>query len=57
VRRPGRATVARLGLGAAAAALSTAATLRVRESALTPWAAYRVALAGAIVVADHGRSS
>jgi undecaprenyl-diphosphatase len=54
-RRPGRETVARLALGAAAAALSTAATLRIRESALKPWAAYRVGLAVVIVWQDRGR--
>jgi undecaprenyl-diphosphatase len=54
-RRPGRDTVARLALGAAAAALSTAATLRIRESALKPWAAYRVGLAVVIVWQDRGR--
>jgi undecaprenyl-diphosphatase len=54
-RRPGRDSVARLGLGAAAAALSTAATLRIRESALKPWAAYRVGLAVVIVWQDRGR--
>jgi undecaprenyl-diphosphatase len=53
-RRPGRDSVARLALGAAAAALSTAATLRVRESALKPWAVYRVALAALIVARDRG---
>jgi undecaprenyl-diphosphatase len=52
-RRPGRESVARLALGAAAAAVSTAATLRVRESALKPWAAYRVALAALIVARDR----
>jgi hypothetical protein len=51
-RRPGRDAVARLAIGAAAAALSTAATLRLRESALKPWAAYRVALAALIVARD-----
>jgi undecaprenyl-diphosphatase len=54
-RRPGRDTVARLALGAGAAALSTAATLRIRESALKPWAAYRVGLAVVIVWQDRGR--
>jgi undecaprenyl-diphosphatase len=54
-RRPGRDTVARLALGASAAALSTAATLRVHESALKPWAAYRVALAALIVADDVSR--
>jgi undecaprenyl-diphosphatase len=52
-RRPGRATIERLAFGAAAAALSTAATLRLRESALKPWAAYRVALAALIVARDR----
>ena len=52
-RRPEGESVARLALGAAAAALSTAATLRVRESALKPWAAYRVALAALIVARDR----
>jgi undecaprenyl-diphosphatase len=54
-RRPGRETVARLALGAGAAAISTAATLRVRESALKPWAAYRAGLAVGIVWQDRGR--
>jgi undecaprenyl-diphosphatase len=54
-RRPGRETVALLALGAAAATLSTAATLRVRESALKPWAVYRLALAVVIVCQDRGR--
>jgi undecaprenyl-diphosphatase len=54
-RRPAREEVLRLGLGAAAAALSSAATLRVRESAVKPWAVYRTALAVVIVWQDRGR--
>jgi len=54
-RRPGGETVRVLAAAAAAAALSTAATLRVRESSLGVWAAYRAALAVVVVWQDRGR--
>ena len=54
-RRPRREEVVRLGLGAAAAAVSTALTMRVRETSLRPWAAYRTALAVFIVWQDRDR--
>jgi undecaprenyl-diphosphatase len=54
-RRPGREPIVRLGLGAAAAAASTAATLRVPQGSLRAWAAYRAALAVVIVWQDRDR--
>jgi undecaprenyl-diphosphatase len=54
-RRPPRATLVTLALGAGAAAASTAATLWVTESGLRVWAAYRAALAVVIVWQDRGR--
>jgi undecaprenyl-diphosphatase len=54
-RRPGAETVRALATAAAAAAVSTAATLRLRESSLRTWAAYRVALAVVVVWQDRGR--
>ena len=54
-RRPGRESMARLALGAAAAVVSTAMTLRLRESGLKRWAAYRAALAVVIVWQDRDR--
>ncbi len=54
-RRPAGETVRTLATAAAAAALSTAATLRVRESSLRVWAAYRAALAVVVVWQDRGR--
>jgi undecaprenyl-diphosphatase len=56
-RRPDRRALAALGTGAAAAALSTAAALRLERAAtpLAAWAAYRAALAAAILVADGRR--
>jgi undecaprenyl-diphosphatase len=54
-RRPGRETVARLALGAAAAALSTAATTRFRDTSITGWALYRLGVAVVIVWQDRGR--
>jgi len=54
-RRPDRETVARLALGAAAAALSTGAAMRLHDTALKRWAAYRAALAVVIVWQDRGR--
>jgi undecaprenyl-diphosphatase len=57
-RRPSRATLAALGAGAAAAALSTAAALRLDQGGTVPpwgWAAYRTALAVVIVCQDRSR--
>jgi undecaprenyl-diphosphatase len=54
-RRPGRETVTGLALGALAAALSTRAAIRLHDTALRGWAAYRVALAVVIVWQDRGR--
>jgi len=54
-RRPDRATVARLALGAAAAAVSTAAALRLHDTSLRGWAVYRVGLAVVVVCQDRGR--
>jgi undecaprenyl-diphosphatase len=58
-RRPPRPTIAALGAGAAAAAASTAAALRLERAAtpLTTWAAYRTVLATTIltVCQDRGR--
>jgi undecaprenyl-diphosphatase len=54
-RQPGAETVRVLATAAAAAALSTAATLRVRESSLRVWAVYRAALAVVVVWQDRGR--
>ena len=57
-RRPDRATLAALGAGAAAAAVSTAAALRLEQGGTVPpwvWAAYRTALAVGIVCQDRGR--
>jgi undecaprenyl-diphosphatase len=54
-RHPDRGTVARLALGAAAAALSTAAAIRLRDTSLRGWAVYRVGLAVVIVWQDRGR--
>jgi len=54
-RRPGGETVRVLAAAGAAAALSTAATLRVRESSLAVWAAYRAALAVVVVWQDRAR--
>jgi undecaprenyl-diphosphatase len=50
-RRPDRRALAALGSGAAAAAISTAAALRLEPAAtpLAAWAAYRAALAAVIV--------
>ncbi len=50
-RRPPRGTVAALAAGAAASAASTAVVRRLREPPLAVFAAYRVALAGAILAA------
>jgi hypothetical protein len=54
-RRPDQRTLAALGAGAAAAAISTAAMLRLEHGAtpLAAWAAYRTALAAAILAADR----
>jgi undecaprenyl-diphosphatase len=54
-RRPARQTLVKLALGAAAAAISTAAAKRLRETPLSVWAAYRVGLAVVIVWQDRGR--
>jgi undecaprenyl-diphosphatase len=54
-RRPPRQTLVALALGAAAAAISTAAAKRLGETPLSVWAAYRVALAVVIVCQDRGR--
>jgi undecaprenyl-diphosphatase len=59
-RRPGAATWRALGAGAAAAAVSTWATLRAAragldEVPLAAWAGYRALLAGAIVWHDRTR--
>jgi undecaprenyl-diphosphatase len=54
-RRPDATTVRALATAAAAAAVSTAATLRVQESSLRVWAAYRAALAVVVVWQDRGR--
>jgi undecaprenyl-diphosphatase len=56
-RRPDRATLATLGAGAAAAALSTAAALRLerRAAPLSVWATYRALLAVGVVWQDRGR--
>jgi undecaprenyl-diphosphatase len=54
-RRPDAEAVRVLATAAAAAAVSTAATLRVRESSLQVWAAYRAALAVGLVCQDRGR--
>ncbi len=54
-RGPDGETVRTLAIAAATAALSTAATLRVRESSLRVWAAYRAALAVVVVWQDRGR--
>jgi undecaprenyl-diphosphatase len=54
-RRPDAETVRALATAAGVAALSTAATLRLRESALGVWAAYRVGLAVVIVWQDRER--
>jgi undecaprenyl-diphosphatase len=54
-RRPGGEAVRALAIAAAAAAVSTAATLRVRESSLRVWAAYRAALAVVVVWQDRER--
>jgi undecaprenyl-diphosphatase len=54
-RAPGGDTVRALAAAAAAAAVSTAATVRLRESALRPWAAYRVAHAVVGVWQDRDR--
>jgi len=56
-RRPPRSTVVALGAGAAAAALSSRAALRVeRDAPLSAFAAYRVALAAAILAVSHDRA-
>jgi hypothetical protein len=50
--------VATLGIGAAAAALSTAAALRLDQAGTVPpwlWAAYRTALAVVVVCQDRRR--
>jgi undecaprenyl-diphosphatase len=54
-RRPPRETLVALALGAAAAAISTAAAKRLPETLLPVWAAYRVGLAVVIVWQDRGR--
>jgi undecaprenyl-diphosphatase len=56
-RRPGAEELRVLATGAAAAALSTAAALRLERVAtpLTVWAAYRTALAVVLVWQDRGR--
>jgi undecaprenyl pyrophosphate phosphatase UppP len=54
-RRPEPDTLAVLGAGALAAAVSTAAAMRVRETSLTAWAAYRTALAVVLVWKDRSR--
>jgi undecaprenyl-diphosphatase len=56
-RRPGAATIRALAAGAAAAAASTAAAARLEhpETPLAAWAAYRAALAAAIVWHDRSR--
>jgi undecaprenyl-diphosphatase len=56
-RRPGAATVRALTAGAAAAALSTAAAARLErdDTPLAAWAAYRVALAGTVCLAQRAR--
>jgi undecaprenyl-diphosphatase len=54
-RRPPPGTLAVLGAGVLAAAGSTAAAMRVRETSLTAWAAYRTALAVVIVWKDRAR--
>jgi undecaprenyl-diphosphatase len=56
-RRPDRATLATLAAGAVAAAVSTAAALRLerRAAPLSVWAAYRAALAVGVVCQDRGR--
>jgi undecaprenyl-diphosphatase len=60
VDRQAESGLSALGLGVAAAFLSTLATARVigieRRGPLWPWAAWRVALAGAILVVRHNRS-
>jgi undecaprenyl-diphosphatase len=62
-RRPPAGAMAALSLGAAAAAASTLGALRAQRRVTVPpavWAAYRVALAGAVLVTDrrvrHNRS-
>jgi undecaprenyl-diphosphatase len=62
-RRPPAAAMAAIGAGMAASALSTLVALRLQRRVALPasvWAAYRVALAGAVIVADrrvrHNRS-
>ena len=52
-RRPPRETLVDLALGAVAAAISTAAAKRLRETPLSVWAAYRLALAALIVARDR----
>jgi undecaprenyl-diphosphatase len=54
-RRPEPGALAVLGAGALAAAVSTAAAMRLRETSLTAWAAYRTALAVVIVWKDRAR--
>jgi undecaprenyl-diphosphatase len=54
-RQPNGETVRTLATAAAAATISTAATLRMRESSLRVWAAYRAALAVVVVWQDRGR--
>jgi undecaprenyl-diphosphatase len=57
-RGPGRGTLATLGAGAAAAAVSTGAALRLDQGGTVPpwvWAAYRTVLAVGIVCQDRGR--
>jgi undecaprenyl-diphosphatase len=54
-RRPPREILVALALGAAAAAVSTAAAKRLRGTPLSVWAAYRVGLAVVIVWQDRGR--
>jgi undecaprenyl-diphosphatase len=59
-RRPPATTVRVLGAGAAAAALSTRVALRMERGDSAPlaaWAAYRTALAAAILTAWHRRRS
>jgi hypothetical protein len=56
-RRPDAAEVRALAAGAAAAALSTAAALRLEpaDAPLRGWAAYRVVLAAVILVGSRQR--
>jgi undecaprenyl-diphosphatase len=56
-RRPSRASLPALGLGAAAAAVSTWAALRLERAAppLAAFAAYRVLIAGSILAVWHDR--